>query len=539
MLGNYKRPDDIQFYFVGGGLGSLAGACYLLRDCGFEGKNIHVIEALPVCGGSNDAKGDADHGWVCRGERMFDRMTYEDFWDICRSIPSLTTPDTSIADEMISFSIEKPTYARARLLDKTGEIMDVSSYGLNQKELMQVFSLLKADESELDDLTIEDWFGEKAGDGEHFFHTVFWYCYEATFAFQPWSSVMEYRRYLTRLFHLIIDLTGMHGLTLTVYNQYESIIKPMMAVLEEAGVQFTYNTAVTDMDFAEGDGITITALHTLCDGKEGIIEIRPQDRVVTTLGCMTDNSSEGDTDRPAVFDKSYPISARLWKNIAAKKAGLGNPDKFFAHPDQSAWMTFNCTFRGHTFEKWFEAYTHSKTGRGFSSTMVEHPWHMEFRSPLPPFFSNQDTDEYSFLWMCAFYSAEPGTHCGKPEFECTGMEILDEILLSLPMDDATRDQVRSEVVHAIPVILPYTDAHFLPRAAGDRPEVVPAGSTNAAFIGQYVEIPEDIVFTENYSVRGARMAVYQLLGMDKQPCQITPLRFDVRVLMAALVNYLK
>ena len=55
MLGNYKRQDDCQFYFVGGGLGCLTGSAYLLRDCGFEGKDIHIIEALPVAGGSNDA----------------------------------------------------------------------------------------------------------------------------------------------------------------------------------------------------------------------------------------------------------------------------------------------------------------------------------------------------------------------------------------------------------------------------------------------------------------------------------------------------
>lgn len=66
MLGNQKRNDQMQFYFVGGGLGSLTGAAYLLRDCGFDGKNIHIIEALPVTGGSNDACGDADMGGFAR-----------------------------------------------------------------------------------------------------------------------------------------------------------------------------------------------------------------------------------------------------------------------------------------------------------------------------------------------------------------------------------------------------------------------------------------------------------------------------------------
>ncbi len=383
-------------------------------------------------------------------------------------------------------------------------------------------------------MTIEDWFGQS----ENFFTSIFWYSYEASFAFQPWSSIIEFRRYLLRFFHLIVRLTTAKGITLTERNQYESIIKPLMAVLEVAGVNFIYNTAVINMDFAEEDGITVTGLHTLIKGQKGYIKINEGDKVVATLGCMTDNSSLGSSTEPAKFDKSYPMSAALWKNIAEKKEGLGNPDKFFSHPDKSAWMTFNCTFKGNTLMDWLEKYTHNKTGEGLSSTFVESPWHMELRNPLPPYFDNQP-EEYSFLWMCAFYSGKPGRYTGKPEYECTGMEILDEILLSLPMDDETRQKCRDEVVAAIPVILPYTDAHFLARAKGDRPDVVPAGSTNLGFTGQYCEVPEDVVFTEEYSVRASRMAVYKLLNVKREVAPVKPTRFDIRIIMAALVAYLK
>ena len=68
----------------------------------------------------------------------------------------------------------------------------------------------------------------------------------------------------------------------------------------------------------------------------------------------------------------------------------------------------------------------------------------------------------------------------------------------------------------------------------DRPKVVPEGSTNLAFISQFVEIPEDMVFTEEYSVRAARIAVYTLLGLDKKICPVTPHRYDVRTLLKAL-----
>lgn len=532
MLGNKKRNDDIQFYFVGGGIGTLTGAAYLLRDCGFEGKNIHIIEALSVAGGSNDARGDAENGWVQRGERMLNRQTYENFWDILSSIPSLENDEMSVTDEILTFSEKNPCNAKARFLDDAGEIMDSASYGLSKAELMQMINLWKSSESELDDVTIKDWFDSG------FFKTIFWYSYEATFAFQPWSSVMEFRRYTLRFWHLIVRLINCKGVTLTRYNQYESIILPLMKVLEESGVNFIYNTSVTDMDFADGEGITVTGLHTRSNGQKGYIKINNGDKVVTTLGCMTDNSTFGDANTPARLDTSYPISAVLWKNISAKKEGLGNPDKFFDHPDQSAWMTFNCTFSGNTFMEWMEKFTHNKTGEGLSSTFVESPWCMEIRNPMVPFFKNQ-TKSNPFLWMCAFNSYAAGKYCGKSEFECTGMEILDEILLSLPMDDATRQKCRDEALAAIPCAMPYIDAQFLPRAVGDRPEVVPAGSTNLGFTGQFCEVPEDVVFTEEYSVRAARMAVYQLLGMKKEICPVKPIRYDARMILAAGVAYLK
>lgn len=535
MLGNQKRKDQKQFYFVGGGLGSLTAAAYLLRDCGYDGQNIHIIEALPVAGGSNDAKGNPESGWVCRGERMFNKQTYENFWDIMSSIPSLTKENMSVTEDMFTFSSTKPCYAKARLLDADGEIMDVSSYGLDKNEIKLVISLLKTDESELNDLSISDWFGPEEG---HFFHTVFWYVYEGTFAFQPWSSVIEFKRYLIRFFHLILRLTNARGVTLTENSQYETVILPLMKVLEDAGVEFIYNTAVYDLDFKDGDGIIVTGIHTLCNGTKGYIPLLEGDKCVVTLGCMTDCSTEGSADKPAVFNYDYPMSAQLWKNIAAKKTGLGNPDKFFGHPDDSAFMSLNCTFRGNTLMDWLEKYTHNKTGEGLLSLFTASPWHIELRNPLPPYFTNQP-DGYSFLWMLVLYANRPGRFVNKKAYDCTGMELLDEMLLSLPMDEETRNKIRSEVVSAVPVILPYADAHFLIRAEGDRPTVIPQGSENLALIGQYVEIPGDVVFTEEYSVRGGRMAVYGLLGETKEIAPIKPVQYDIRILLGALISYLK
>jgi oleate hydratase len=63
--------------------------------------------------------------------------------------------------------------------------------------------------------------------------------------------------------------------------------------------------------------------------------------------------------------------------------------------------------------------------------------------------------------------------------------------------------------------MPYIDAQFQRRVQKDRPLVVPHGAENYAFLGQFVEIPEGVVFTVEYSVRAAMTAVYQHFDVDK------------------------
>jgi oleate hydratase len=74
---------------------------------------------------------------------------------------------------------------------------------------------------------------------------------------------------------------------------------------------------------------------------------------------------------------------------------------------------------------------------------------------------------------------------------------------------------------------------FMPRAAGDRPHVVPKGCTNLGLMGQFVETSNDIIFTMDSSIRTARVAVYTLLGTRKQVPDISPVQYDIRTLLKA------
>ena len=96
--------------------------------------------------------------------------------------------------------------------------------------------------------------------------------------------------------------------------------------------------------------------------------------------------------------------------------------------------------------------------------------------------------------------------------DCTGKEITEEWLyhLGVPVEDIEDLAEHSAV--CVPTMMPYITAFFMPRTKGDRPDVIPDGCVNFAFLGQFAETPRDTVFTTEYSVRTAMEAVYGLLG---------------------------
>jgi oleate hydratase len=85
-------------------------------------------------------------------------------------------------------------------------------------------------------------------------------------------------------------------------------------------------------------------------------------------------------------------------------------------------------------------------------------------------------------------------------------------------------------------MMPFASAYFQPREAGDRPAVVPEGSVNFAFIGNFAETPRDTVFTTEYSIRTAMEAVYTLLNVDRGVPEVWGSVYDVRDLLNSSVQ---
>ena len=526
---NEEENAEKQAYFIGGGLASLAGATYLIRDCSFKGKNIHVIEGMNIFGGSNDGSGNSEAGYVCRGGRMLNEETYENFWELFKSVPSLEVQGKSVTEEILNFDHLHPTHAQARLVDRNGIIQDVSSMGFNNADRMLLGKLMITPEEKLDNMTIENWFELSP----HFFETNFWYMWQTTFAFQKWSSLFEFKRYMERMIFEFSRIETLEGVTRTPYNQYESVILPIKKYLEDNGVDFINETTVTDLKFKDYEGITVEEIIIRDKEGEKNIKLNDGDICIMTNGCMTDCAYLGDMNTAPEFRIDNPISADLWYKIAKEKIGLGNPEPFFTKPDETNWESFTVTCKGNKLLKLIENFTGNIPGSGALMTFKDSNWLMSIVVAAQPHFKNQPLDTTVF-WAYGLHTKNVGDYVKKQMRECTGKELLTELIHHLHMEDKL-DEIMATVVNVIPCMMPYVDAQFQPRKMSDRPKVVPEGSTNFAMASQFVEIPEDMVFTEEYSVRAARIAVYTLMNVkDKKICPVSQYKKNPNIIRKAL-----
>ncbi|MGW8778432.1 oleate hydratase [Streptomyces sp. NPDC055796] len=511
-------------YLVGAGIASLSAAALLIREGGFAGGDITVLEAGNRTGGSLDAAGDPETGYTMRGGRMFE-LHFECTYDLLRSIPSLEGPDVSVTEDTFAFHEDFAWNDKARLVDGAGRRVDTRSMGFSERDRLDLVACVATPESRLDGKRISDCFAPE------FFTTNFWYMWCTTFAFEPWHSAIEFRRYLNRFVHLFKTFDTMSGIYRTRFNQYDSIVRPLQAWLRGEGVTFSMNTTVTDAELAEGEGITVTSLTCTRDGRTERIPVAAEDLVFVTNGSMTANSALGSTDTAAVADTSGPdASWRLWHALAAKRPHLGDPSVFDSCVKDSTWGSFTVTTKDPTFFKAMEEFSGSEAGKGGLITFKDSAWLLTIVLNHQPHFHEQPEDTYVW-WGYALFPDAPGDHVGKTMAECTGREMLTEVLGHLRL--AQSEQIlESSVVR--PALMPYITSQFLVRKAGDRPEVVPEGSTNLAFIGQYAEVPDDVVFTVEYSVRTAWTAVARLLGLDRQPPPVHKGGHDPKVLLEAL-----
>jgi oleate hydratase len=519
-----QNPKNSKVYIIGSGISGLSSAIYLIKDAGVAGENIHILERDLIAGGATDGIGDPDKGYVVRGGRMHE-MHYECYWELLSHIPSLENPEISVRDESYEFNQRFVSNGQARLL-KDGKKLDVSSYGLSFQQQADFVKLTFVSEESLGNKRIEDWFDQA------FFDTTFWYIWSTMFAFQKWSSLAEMRRYMKRFMHLVDGLPRLGGVMRTKYNQYDSVVRPMKRYLQDKGVQFDMGREVVDIDFnLSADKKTATVLHMK---NEDEIVLSKDDFVFFTNGSITDSSDNGDwNNAPKLKGVEESSSWKLWKKIAKKDNAFGNPSVFCDNIDLQKWYSFTATMKDATFLDYMENFSGNVDGTGGLVTMTDSNWLMSIVIARQPHFPNQPKDVKIF-WGYGLYPDRKGNFINKTMAECSGAELLEELYYHLKIQDLMQPITDAGKVNCIPVAMPFVDSLFMPRNLGDRPDVVPKGATNFAFLGQFAEAPKDCVFTVEYSVRTAQMAVYGLFDTDKEVHPMYEATHNPKYLLAAL-----
>jgi oleate hydratase len=247
---------------------------------------------------------------------------------------------------------------------------------------------------------------------------------------------------------------------------------------------------------------------------------------------MTADKSFGSMTQAPQIERGKRSGAwRLWETIAAGRPEFGNPATFDNHIGESLWESFTVTMNDPTFLQLMQKFSGSEAGKGGLITFKDSNWLLTVSVFHQPFYPDQPKDVFVW-WGYGLYHDRVGQYVKKTMAECSGKEILEEVLGHLRFDEQKEKILAT--ANVIPCVMPYITSQFLVRKGGDRPDVVPKGSTNLAFLGQFAEQPDDVVFTVEYSVRSAQAAVYSLLKLDKEPTPFYKGQHDPRVLFTAL-----
>lgn len=544
--GNYeafahpKKPEGVDHksaYIIGTGLAALSAACYLVRDGQMKGERIHIFEKDPIPGGACDGFEYPGVGYVMRGGREMDNH-FEVMWDLFRSIPSIETEGVSVLDEYYWLNKEDPNYSLCRATVNRGQDAHTDKkFAVSDKAQMEIMRLFFTPDEELYDKRINEYFDDEV------FDSNFWLYWRTMFAFENWHSALEMKRYIKRYIHHIGGLPDFTALRFTKYNQYESMILPMVKYLENAGVVFHYNTKVVNVEFdVTSNRKQATRIELEAEGETRFVDLTEDDLVFITNGGCVENSAMGSQNTPAPYNPEIKPGGGwdMWRRIAAQSPDFGNPDKFCYDSELCNWMSATVETLDQRIIPYItnickrDPFT-GKVVTGGIVSVKDSSWLLSWTINRQPQFRSQPKD-HCLVWVYALFNDKPGDYVKKPMRDCTGKEICMEWLYHIGVPENEIEELAENSANTVPVMMPYIDAFFMPRNDTDRPKVVPDGAVNFAFIGQFAETARDTIFTTEYSMRTGMEAVYTLLNVDRGVPEVWGSTYDVRDLLNATVK---
>ena len=502
-------------------------------------EHIHLLEKLGLTGELCDGRKGITKGFYMRGGREMDNH-FECMWDMFRSVPSIETPNVSVLDEYYWLNKHDPNYSLFRATKDCGKDAHTDKmFKLDKESAMELCILFITKEEDLEDKKIEEVLPES------FWNTNFWLYWQTMFAFQKWSSALEMKRYLCRYVHHIDGLPDFSALRFTKYNQYESMILPLQRYLENHGVKIEYGIDVKNV-IIEHQNDRMIAKQIIYEkaGEENTIDLIEDDLVFITNGCCTDTSCYGDQTTAPDLSKirnGCGESWDMWKNIAsqAKNNEFGNPEKFCNNVDATNWMSATIATSDDEIIKYITdiCKRDPRSGKVTTGGIVTvkdstENWYLSWTINRQPQFKSQDKGMI-LVWVYSLNTNKKGNYVKKAMRDCTGSEVCEEWLYHIGFPKDKIKEYANEKCNTTTCYMPYINAFFQPRKNEDRPLVVPKGSVNFAFLGQFAETPRDTIFTTEYSIRTGMEAVYTLLNVDRAVPEVWGSKYDVRELLKA------
>jgi oleate hydratase len=512
-------------HIVGGGFGGLAAAALLIRNAGVSGADITIYEADKQLGGGFFLGGSAGNGYNLPGS-VFDKE-FRCTFDLLKSIPSARDPSISVTEDFFAFNTSEPYQDKAHIFDRDGRVVHGRRFGLSLGDGLSLARVVLTPEALLSGRRIDEFFSQQ------FFSTEFWLLWSTIMGSLPQHSAIEFRRYMNRFLYLFGDLSDMTGVMRTPLNQHQNFVEPLVRWLTPHGVNFLTSAFVKDIGFAPSPSrITVDRLDYERGGTLASVAVAPADLVLVTTGSQAADLCAGSmTEAPSPRPSGRTWA--LWERLAHGRTDFGNPNVFFgaARIPDSLWVTFTVTDKGTEFGDQIAALTRSEAGRGGLVTLKDSGWVLSLSVFHQPEIIDQPNGT-SVWWGYGLYPERTGEFVKKRMDQCTGAEILEEVLRQLRFDKQLDAIMASSI--CVPCYMPYVNNVWLPWSRGDMPPPVPEGATNLGLIGQYVDMPREIAFTIECSVRSAWQAIHVLLKRGPAPPPVYQGQYDPKALFDAL-----
>lgn len=480
---------DVNAYITGGGLSALAAALYLARDCNLTPSNIHLLTNVRYDRGSEET------GYVCHRGRLISENKSLNLFDLLNDVKSLDIPDLTVCDEILNIFSANPRMRNISFIDEDKNVTDISSIRLEKEFRNIIISLLQSKKDSLRSLSVREVFPNE------FFSTAFWKLFRAAYGFSEESSAFEFVNCIA-----CMDNT-LSGTMPSDFDRHEEIIEPLTEHLRELGVDIRENALVTDIDFAGGRA---DAVHFTDNSVRKTVYLNDRDICIFPTDEMTECEARGSFNEPAPKDFSSPY--QLWKKLSEKNDAFKDPSSFFDEFGAHTSEEFTITLSNRLLPELIDKVTCGALGNDGVIVLDNSAWKMTVCAVPSAHFKSQSGD-VSVIWGYAARFDRDGAQSGKPMTECSGAEILYELVSCFNLEEAWED-IRETVINVIPCHRKYDKALLSP--ASSKLEIIPTRISNIAVSGNFAQYDSGTVFAEEYAVSTARTAAYRLMKTKKK-----------------------